>query len=297
MTFTRSLSLISLAVAASLALLLGSCRGAKGAVDTSVPATVGSDEPAYINKPSDVSPDKLFDAMCGSYGQWTDFSAPVKITLRQPRSLNVSGRLTMVRDREIQISLRVFGMEVGGLYADTDSIYVFEKLNRSMMAASMARLTEATGLTLGDLQELLLGRCCYPGRGTLDASASKLFNISADPDGIYIIEPRQKRAGGDWAYSAVVVDGIRPEMVLGAVAVTVGQAEGACSYASPLLTPAGPASPKAEILASLSGKKLEAAMDINLLKADWNTGRTPSGRIPQGYDRISLEALTKMLKR
>lgn len=296
MTKSKSLSYISLTAVSALILLLGSCRGAKGSVDTSYPATTGS-ESGYVTKPSSAEPAVLFDAMCGSYKTWSDISVPVKISLRQPRSLNVSGRLTMVRDREIRISLRVFGMEVGGLYADTDSIYVFEKLNRSMVAASMSRLTEATGLTLGDLQELLLGRCCYPGCGTLDATASALFNISADPDGIYIIEPRHKKSGGDWAYSAVVTDGSRQEMILGAVAVTVGKAEGTCSYAAPLQTVAGPASPKAEMLVSLNGKKLEAAVDINLLKAEWNTGRTPSARIPQGYDRISLESLTKLLKR
>lgn len=244
---------------------------------------------APIAQSTKISPKQQFETLVSSYRPWTDVSMSVKCTLRAPKSMTVSGKATMIRGEELRLSLRMLGFEVGGLYIDRDSVFFYEKLNRTMVVESMAKLTDATGLTLSDIQDILLGQLAYPGTDRSDASFVKKFNVKADGK-LIIAQPRSSAL--PWYYTLVSTPS--PELVsLTISAPTKGSAE--CAYRTPFLTDAGPVSPAADITAAFGKQSIDASLTWSLETATWNKALSPQRTLPKGYRRIPLQQLIKSL--
>lgn len=195
----------------------------------------------------------------------------------------------MIRGEELRISLRMLGFEVGGLYIDRDSIFFYEKLNRTMVAESMAKLTDATGLTLSDIQDVLLGQLAYPGANRSDASFIKKFAVSADGD-MVIARPRSSAL--PWFYT--IASAPSPEL-FGLTIEAPGQGSAECSYRPPFLTDAGPVSPAADIKAAFGKQSLDASLIWSLETAAWNKDIIPQRSLPKGYQMIPLQKLINSL--
>lgn len=93
---------------------------------------------------------------------WHTLYAPVKVNVTSPMSLGASGRATLVRDSLLHLSLRFFGMEVAQIRADRDSAWIVDKYHKIYTSMPLARLTAASGLTLANVQDILLGRAFLP---------------------------------------------------------------------------------------------------------------------------------------
>lgn len=267
-----------------LAATLAACHSSRNAA--SPDASLSS---ALAAQSTRISPKQQFETLVSSYQPWTDVSMSVKCTLRSPKSVTVSGKATMIRGEELRLSLRMLGFEVGGLYIDRDSIFFYEKLNRTMVVESMAKLTDATGLTLSDIQDILLGQLAYPGTDRSDASFIKKFNVKADGD-LIIAQPRSSAL--PWHYTLAATPS--PELVsLTISAPPKGEAE--CTYRTPFLTDAGPVSPAADIKAAFGKQSVDASLTWSLETASWNAALTPRRSLPKGYRRIPLQQLIKSL--
>lgn len=267
--------------------MMPSCRSSRNA------APSGSiDQPANpvaSTADKNLSPKERFNALLDSYRPWSDVSMSVKCSLRAPKNMTISGKATMIRGREIRISFRMLGFEVGGLYADTDSIFFYEKLNRTMVVESMAKLSAASGLQLADIQDVLLGRVTYPGVERSDNSLAKKFRIS-DENGQIILQP--KSSSLPWHYTLTGA----PELMLSALSIAMpGKGEAQCTYGAPLVTDAGPVSPSADITARYGKQSLEASFLWSLETATWDRGLTPNRNLPKGYRRIPFARLIKSL--
>ena len=282
----RRTSLISLSAIFCFCILamLPACRSSRNA---SPPGLTG--QPVASAADSNLSPKEQFKTLLNGYRHWSDVSMSVKCSLRSPKNLTISGKATMIRGREIRISFRMLGFEVGGLYADTDSIYFYEKLNRTIVVESMSRLTTASGLDLSDIQDVLLGRVTYPGARDSAGSLAGKFRVSDDGDKI-ILTP--KASALPWHYTLLCV----PETVLSSLSIAMpGKGEAQCSYAVPLATDAGPVSPSADISARYGKQSLEASFKWSLETASWNNGLSPARNLPKGYRRIPFAQLIKSL--
>ena len=111
-----SLHRLSLAAIAAIAVIAAatSCRSAK--------------EPVATDGISSASTPVAATTTPGATAAaWHDLYIPVSVELRKPVAMSVSGRVTMVRDSAIFVSMRVFGMEVATIYANTDSVTVADK--------------------------------------------------------------------------------------------------------------------------------------------------------------------------
>lgn len=93
---------------------------------------------------------------------WHSLYAPVKVNISSPMSLGASGRATMVRDSLLLLSLRFFGMEVAQVRADRDSAWLVDKYHKIYTSMPLDGLTASSGLTLADVQDLLLGQAFLP---------------------------------------------------------------------------------------------------------------------------------------
>jgi len=216
---------------------------------------------------------------------------PVKVNLLEPKYMSVSGKAVMVRDKEIYISLRVLGFEAGGIYIDRDSVFVYEKLHKIMLAEPMSRISRATGLTLGDIQDAILGRVFVSGEGTLDVSSVRRFRLTA-VDGLIAMAPEKKQKNFAWLFN--VTDSERPSL-RSLTVDAAGRATLDCTYTQAIATAAGAVAPGITVDAVYGKRKVRAGLDWSLSKAQWNTGAETRWKKPRGYTRLDFNKIIKML--
>jgi hypothetical protein len=90
-------------------------------------------------------------------GGWHDVYMPVKVKVNSPMSMSLSGKATIVRDSLVNLSMRVLGMEVAVVNMTNDSIVLVDKYHKYLFSESMANLMGSHKLTLGDIQDIMLG--------------------------------------------------------------------------------------------------------------------------------------------
>lgn len=274
------------AVGIMAAAMLGACSSSKKAADNKNQGAAAGIEVAPVSSPAAV-----ITGLAQSYGEWTDVSMPVKVNLLEPKYMSVSGKAVMVRDKEIYISLRVLGFEAGGIYIDSDSVFVYEKLHKIMLAEPMSRINRATGLTLGDIQDAILGRVFVSGEGTLDVSSVRRFRLTA-VDGLIAMAPEKKQKNFAWLFN--VTDSERPSL-RSLTVDAAGRATLDCTYTQAIATAAGAVAPGITVDAVYGKRKVRAGLDWSLSKAQWNTGAETRWKKPRGYTRLDFNKIIKML--
>lgn len=275
-----------LAISILLSVLVSGCRTSKPtAASSDYPIEEGTSAPQ-----APLTPVQRVAAMVDSYPSrtsWTDLNIPVKCTLRSPKSLSVSGRLVMVKDKSVALSLRMLGFEVAGVYADRDSIYIYEKINKSLVAEPMSRLTSSTGLTLSDIQDLLTGVICYPGEKLTKKNVGKLFNITLENNAIQLT-PHDRQV---WSYT--LSDDNLP--VLTSAAITSANVNASCHFTATQQCGVGSFIPSVSINAEAGKQKLDATMAYSIYDIKANTSADASKPSFKGYRRIALNSLIKAL--
>ena len=234
----------------------------------------------------DAAPVAAYRALTAAYSDWHDVQIPVKASLLAPSRISASGRLTMVRDSLIHISLRVLGIEMAVARATADSAWVVDKFHRTVHAVGMDALKTRTGLTLSDLQALLLGRACSPGRGTATPAMAALFSLASESGSALSLAPARPAAAYKWSMTAARLSDGR--MALTAIDVDGGDfASAKCTftpYAS-LVPPAGAVASAIDASARLGKKSVQARLTYTLPEARWNTDAAPAAPSLRGYSR------------
>ena len=171
---TRSIITL-IALATTLTLAVQSCRSGKSSVG-------GAASEASVTGALTVKDARRQLAhTIESYDRWQTVKMPVTIRLREPKSLSISGTATMERDRSLTISLRFFGMEVGSLSVASDSITVINRIDKAYFKDDLAALLDGFPATVGNLQDLLLGRVFV--LGAINPKASDFdVALSGAPD-------------------------------------------------------------------------------------------------------------------
>lgn len=121
--------------------------------------------------------------------QWHDLRIPVSIAIESPVILSVSGRATMVRDSLVDISMRVFGFEVASARVTPDSVFLVDKYHKYYFAEPLSQFLGGRDLSLGDIQNMLLGRGMKSplvfennhGKGPVTISFGDYVNTSGGP--------------------------------------------------------------------------------------------------------------------
>lgn len=93
--------------------------------------------------------------------QWHDLYVPFKFNLYAPAQVSLSGRVTMVRDSAIYLSIRVMGVEGAVALITPDSVFVHDKYHKIYIADDARSFL--SGIGLGKAQDALLGRPFEPG--------------------------------------------------------------------------------------------------------------------------------------
>lgn len=88
---------------------------------------------------------------------WQNVYMPVRVSVSAPKSMSMSGRVTMVRDSVINLSMRVLGMEVAAVQITPDSVWVVDKFHKLVFSEGTRALLGGRTMTVGQIQALLLG--------------------------------------------------------------------------------------------------------------------------------------------
>lgn len=117
----------------------------------------------------------------GEATEWTGVYGSVNASLEKPMSMNFSGRLTMQRNEYIHLSARFFGMEAAVFYMNADSVYFVDKYHRYSFAEPLSDIlgNRYSNLTIGDIQDIVLGQLVLPETETVDIKPSDYENTPA----------------------------------------------------------------------------------------------------------------------
>ena len=296
---------IIIALSAACLLALASCGSKKQIAQTTPPAQQRlSQRQMQASEPAERIPAQDFDAMTAAYTPWTDLSVPVKVSVTKPKKITLSGTLAMRRGEAISLALRMFFIEVGTLYADADEVLIVSQPAGIYYQESLERFTAASGLSLADLQALLLGQAFAPGKGTAaptDASAFKIAKSDELTDNelyAFTATPRSLPAGVDWHFTAIapLVDlSVIPQVF--AISITAGSNALDCTYAGAEASPAGPIASMMQITGQVKKHSIDAIISATAAKAKWNgSAKVSRPTIPSSCRKVTTDQIFKALK-
>lgn len=259
--------------------LLAGCHSSRKAV-----------APSASVSPTTVS--GMYDALVGAYGDWSDVSVPLSVDIVSPKSFSISGRAKMVRDKSVDISLRMFGFEVGRIYATTDSVYGMIKVGKTYMAESLAEIFPGMPFTIGNLQDMLMGRAFMMGQDTsLDGDFKKFDAEVTDVN--WILIPKTHPAGLEYGFT-VSLDNLLRSLVIG-VAKTGAVAQ--CDYGSAYFDDkVGAMMMDMTVKADVPRNRIDASLFWRWDDARWNEGAVSTWSAPRGYKRVKAADLVKSIK-
>lgn len=286
----KSFSTIFLAVAALLLLSpLSGCRSqkkaAEGAAGGSTIVIGENTVPTYADLPT------RYNMLTSSWMAWNDMEMSMKLSIKSPKKLNAAGKVYMKRGEWISISMRMLGFEVATLWVDADSVVAVDKFHKKYISEPTATLLDGAGVTITDIQDLLLGRAFSVGKGTARPGNSSLFELAEADNGWYILPKNQP---ADYSYgflASSTINGLRGAVVEVNAKTTVqvyydGIAES---------RNAGWFARKVSVENS-GKKKIAATIEWDLNNSKFNTNLNRRCRIPDDYERIPASALSGLLK-
>ncbi len=220
---------------------------------------------------------------------WTDFYAPFNFKIRRPISLAVSGRATMVRDKSILFSARMMGIEVAQLYIDNDSTWLVDKFHKLVCAVPTDRLTGLSGLSIANLQDLMLGKPFCPGTTDLINAFEQLK--FAEEDSTLVLQPRKADTTGKW--SMTLTEG--PVIALAELALP-GDKTINLEYSKNTTTDNGATYPaQLDAMGAAGQFPINAGLTWQLGKARYDQGNIKEWTAPS-YRRITIAQLIELVK-
>lgn len=253
-------------------LTAGGCRSSRQAVTPAAPTEEVTDN----ELPARAA------AMLTAPLPWTSVKMPVKVRLKSPASVSLSGTAVMERGKGVQISLRFMGMvDVGSLTATPDSVTVIDKYHKLYLSVPTAELLKGLPATVDNLIDLLLGQPFILG-GTRPSAGDASLTLAATPDGRWIMTPGTVK--DVWQYSFI---GNEANRLVSTVLTRSGVPVATLDYSDITATfQAGPVAGEATL--TVPGKKpVEADITWRIDRATWGAATITAPRIPSGYRRVN----------
>lgn len=230
--------------------------------------------------------------LAGSCNEWESFYAPFSFRLSKPANFSFSGRATMVYGKAINLSMRILGMEVGVVYIDNDSAIVLDKYHKYYLSLPLSSVTARTSVTLSDIQSIMLGQPVYPGKGPLSRikNPGELFSQSQSGNRL-ILTPRKSPKGATWYLT------LAPGPQLSSITVEPdGLAPFVATFSDIVSSVAGSVASDINVTGSVGKKELDAEIEWNMNRAEWNGSRTVDKPSYKGYKKLDINEMLKALK-
>lgn len=233
--------------------------------------------------------EQRFQLLTEKNREWSQLSIPLKVEISSPSKLSVSGRVYMERDRYIYLSLRFLGMEMASMYVNSDSVYVTDKLNKRYLAENISDITAGASVTIGDIQDLLLGRVFINGSGTITPGMERDVILAQQSD-VWTITPKKGIRGITYNFAIGNADNILRYMTIEA-----GGRKVKTEYSSPVdITDRGRFTSGTAIDTSIGSKQLAMNLKWTFSSAKWTISNTVMPPRNKNYTRIKADQLMKL---
>lgn len=132
-----------------------------------------------------------FDSLTAGYDKWDGIKIPFSAHI-DGMKVSLSGTAYLVRDSVIYLSARFLGMEVGVLSLTSESITVIDKVHRIYLIEPVDSIIGLFPLTIGNIQNLLIGHCFIPGDNAASGGKKLRENMSLNYEsGMLEASPRR----------------------------------------------------------------------------------------------------------
>lgn len=270
-------------IIAVMALLTAGCHSSRSGVVTGGDYNIADSEPL-----SKKTLDELFVNLENSYSEWDGVKMPVTLNLISPKNMSIGGTLTMERDRSVHLSFRFFGMEVASVMVTSDSIYAAYKVEKIYFAESISDLLGGFPATVGNVQDLLLGRPFMLGENSISRGLCQLSGTGA----AWTISPDRNPMGMSYDFT---IDTPTGNVELLTVNLPSRQPIVA-DYSDFAISETGPMAGVTAISAKSGNTRFAAEITLNPRKAEWGKGLGKTWSVPKGYRRVLAADILKKLK-
>lgn len=236
------------------------------------------------------SPEMRLDRLVATYEPWTYVSMPVRLSITSPKPFSVTAQCEMKRNSWVQFSVRMLGFEVAKVWIDNDSIHAVDKYHRRYLSESMRRFLGSNDVTVGNLQDIMLGRAFITGEsgGTLSRELEAKISFMPSPQGLMLLPAVEPN---DFNYG-FILDNEADNVA--AASVTVGQAYAmVATYSRFYNTPAGAVTSAASVQ-TVKGPPVDFSLTWNLQSAKWNRDESRSWSAPSGYTKIPSSQILQL---
>lgn len=223
---------------------------------------------------------------------WTQLNLPLKVSLKSPEKMSLSGRIYMRHNHDIYISLRVLGIEVANMYVNTDSIYVADKAHKYYLAEPIDKIFAGASLSIGDIQDALLGRAFINNRGTLTADMLNQVTVADGENNSWDISP-QSKINGSISYSFRLSDN---DNSMQSFTVDTGSKQYSCSYSDPTAIDGSRFMQRMSISTKVGKTEIDATLALDFDNVKWEVPESARWRTPKNYRRINPRALSQAFK-
>lgn len=239
------------------------------------------------NVPANAPLSSHFDYIVTHYPAWEDVSVNVNFSVSAPSQLKVSGKATMVKDKSIDISVRVFGMEMGRLLVTQDSVYAMVKPSKIYLQESLKDFLSSYTFNVANLQQLLIGEIFLAGVPETTPADASQFKMEGFSDG-WTAVPKKQPKEVEYGFMIDIADNLRR--------LAGGNDHGQFAVDYTTYTSDNTAKGLAESTAlSVIWGKNNIAGDLRWRwdSARWNQGISPTWTTPKGFKRVRASELMK----
>lgn len=239
------------------------------------------------NVPANAPLSSHFDYIVTHYPDWEDVSVNVNLSVSAPSQLKVSGKATMVKDKSIDISVRVFGMEMGRLLVTQDSVYAMVKPSKIYLQESLKDFLSSYTFNVANLQQLLIGEIFLAGVPETTPADASQFKMEGFSDG-WTAVPKKQPKEVEYGFMIDIADNLRR--------LAGGNDHGQFAVDYTTYTSDNTAKGLAESTAlSVIWGKNNIAGDLRWRwdSARWNQGISPTWTTPKGFKRVRASELMK----
>lgn len=99
-----------------------------------------------------------YEALVADTCGWQTLSFSGKVKMTSPEKHSCTAKIFMVRDSLIHISFRAYGVEGAVVRIMSDSVSIYDKVDKVVMSTSIGKFFGESNISLYDVQLLILGR-------------------------------------------------------------------------------------------------------------------------------------------
>ena len=165
-------------------------------------------------------------------------------------------------------------------------------LHKYYLAEPIDKIFAGASLSIGDIQDALLGRAFINNRGTLTADMLNQVTVADGENNSWDISP-QSKINGSISYSFRLSDN---DNSMQSFTVDTGSKQYSCSYSDPTAIDGSRFMQRMSISTKVGKTEIDATLALDFDNVKWEVPESARWRTPKNYRRINPRALSQAFK-